>query len=132
VIQRVNLLWSRSTARPYPSSMRLLPLFPLVLLLVGALLSSGDSWASLADEDVPVNDPKEEVAITQKQLETKQQNLMAEIRALEEGYSDLEALVGKTDKEQEELLVARLKDLQDQLGKIQKQLRDLQQKKRKK
>ena len=130
--QRVNLLWSGIAERPYPSSMRLLPLFPLVVLLVGALLSSGDSWASLGDEEVTVDDAAKDRGQTRQQLETAQRDIMAEIRALEEGYSDLEALAGKSEKEQEELLVARLNDLQERLVGIQEELRKLPKTKREK
>ena len=130
--QRANLLWSGPAERPYPSSMRLLPLFPLVLLLVGALLSSGDSWAALGDEEVTVDDPAKDSAQAREQLETAQQDIMAELRALEEGYSDLEALAGKNEKEQEELLVARLNDLQERLVRIQEELRKRPKKKRQK
>jgi len=112
--------------------MRLLPLFPLVLLLVGALLSSGDSWASLGDEEVTVDGATKDSAQTRQQLETAQQDIMAEIRALEEGYSDLEALEGKNEKEQEELLVARLNGLQKRLAVIQEELRKLPKTKREK
>jgi uncharacterized protein with gpF-like domain len=110
--------------------MRLLPLFPVVLLLVGALLSSGDSWASLGDDEVTVDDAEKDSAQTREQLETAQQDIMAEIRALEEGYSDLEALAGKNEKEQEALLIARLNDLQERLARIQQELRKLPKKKR--
>lgn len=95
--------WPTPPGRHYLQSMRSLPAFPLLLLLLGLLLCTGDSWAnaetdgSASSGGTSASDDSEaaakaEAAPSQRALLTQQRDaVMAELLALEEGYSDLKS-----------------------------------------
>jgi len=113
--------------------MRSLPVFPLLLLVLGLLLCTGDSWAgpekAAATPTTPApadssskNKPTETEAQRRTRLTQERDAIMAEIVALEEGYSDLKSADTPDEKESEARLSARLTQLQTRLDHLDLEL----------
>jgi len=119
--------------------MRSLPTFPLLLLLLGLLLCTGDSWAETetddpsssgetsASDDSPVAPNAESadkakapdsVADRRARLTRERDEVMAELLALEEGYSDLKSAQDDDAEAAEAHLSGRLTELQTRLDRL--------------
>ena len=130
---RAQFDWSAEPARPYLGFMRSLPIFPLLLLLLGLLLCTGDSWAGSADDaPAPTTPPSADSSSEKEPTETESHRrtrltqerdaVMAELLALEEGYSDLKSADNKDENVSEARLSARLTQLQTRLDHIELEL----------
>lgn len=141
--------WPSGPGKTYLRVMRSLPFLPILLLVLGAALSGGNSWAgpdeteatdestdspAAAKKDAPkAKDPEAKEAAKKPtaeekrtQLERKREQVMAEIVALEEGWSDLE----KEDREpSEEALSERLTQLNTRLDELDREIAALESKK---
>jgi len=123
--------------------MRSLPVFPLLLLLLGALLSTGDSWAGTEQDDKPVSPTEadesesstpeksktskgtkapESSADRRARLTKERSEVMSELLALEEGYSELKGLDSEDSDEVEARLSGRLTLLQTRLDRLDLEL----------
>jgi hypothetical protein len=119
--------------------MRSLPAFPLLLLLLGLLLCTGDSWAeagaegpsssseTAAKDDSPPSSKTEikgkvKSPATAKnrraRLTQERDAVMAELLALEEGYSDLKSAQDDDAEPAEARLSGRLTELQTRLDRL--------------
>ncbi len=125
--------WSTAGAWPYVKFMRSLPVFPLLLLLLGLLLCTGDSWAgSDNDSAAPASaaskdsssekEPTETDVQRRARLTQERDTVMAEILALEEGYSDLKSAENVDENVAESRLSARLTQLQTRLDRLDLEL----------
>lgn len=125
--------WPAAGASPYLKSMRSLPVFPLLLLVLGLLLCTGESWAGPQD-DSPAPPPpgsadsssETETAETEAKrrarLTQERDTILAEIAALEEGYSDLNSAETADGAAEEAQLSARLTQLQTRLKRLDREL----------
>jgi hypothetical protein len=112
-----------------------------LVLLLGALFSTGNSWAG-GDEDDPVptassandssqseaskspapTEQSESAADLLAHLRQERVEVMSELLALEEGYSELEIVDGSEPSEVEARLSARLTFLQTRLERLDLEL----------
>jgi len=96
------------------------------------LLSPGYSWANNDDkEEAAAKETKEEDAAKQARLKKEQDTIMAELLALEEGYSDLKGREGEDADSEEARLLKRLTELQTRLDVIDNELKLLATKRQK-
>jgi hypothetical protein len=105
--------------------MRSLPAFPLLLLLLGLLLCTGDSWAGSDDDSVDSpskTQPTETEVQRRARLTQERDTVMSEILALEEGYSDLKSTENADEQVSDSRLNARLTQLQTRLHRLDVEL----------
>ena len=135
----LHSLWPERLRRPYPRTMRSLPLLPLAMLVLAALLSSNNSWAG-PESEIPtegIDEAKDDEHTTKApeeakesakdklvQLTKERDHIMLEIAALEEGYSELPGKDGKEAKESQ--LQKRLTTLTAELEELDKQIAELE------
>lgn len=104
-----------------------------VLALSFLVLIPTTSWADNSSTDEPPpTETKETDAAKEVRLKREQEAIMAELLALEEGYSDLKGREGEDAASEEARLLARLTKLQTRFDVIEHELKVLTEKKKKK